>query len=148
MPQGFRPTVFEVNQIIIPLPSMKIEASMPSVSASIGMPTVSAKIDMGHGTMHVSSPHVDVSMPAVHSTVPGADVRMSVGGMHMNMDMPAPTMEITGAHVEVSGDSHVYVNEPTMHAKIDMPMGDMHVQMKTEGHSTEGDVNVQAKFGF
>ncbi len=147
VPQGFRPTVFEVNQIIIPLPSLSVSASVPAIGMSVGMPTVAAKVDMGHGAISVNAPTAQISMgvPAVHTTIGGADVHMNVGGAQMRIDMPAPTMEITSANVTVTGDSHVYMsNDAEVHARIDMPGIDM--KMKAEGSA--GDMHVQAKFGF
>ena len=143
VPQGFRPTVFEVNQIILPIPSLKVEASLPNVM-SIGMPSISAGVSLGgHTSVTVNppAPHVDISMPIVHATLPVADVRMNVGGAHMRIDVPAPTME---THVTVTDSSHQAVQ-----ARFDMPgLEGMNMTVKTEGTMNTSDANAQVKFTF
>ena len=121
IPPGFRPTLFDVHQIIIPLPSMKIQASLPSVNLTMGMPHVSAHVDVGH------QPNVTMNMgvPVVHAHVNGADMHISGSGPQMHISMPAPTMEVhtsnmgvTGGHMEVTGmhmgGEHIHVTSTNM----------------------------------
>lgn len=106
IPPTFRPTVFEVNQIIIPLPGISI--SVPTMQANINMPTA---------TMNVSGPRMDVTMPSVHANVSGT-MTMNTGGATMRIDMPAPTMEVhtTSTHGDVTVTTNMEV--PTMNAEF------------------------------
>ncbi|MDR3737148.1 MAG: hypothetical protein P4L10_16650 [Acidobacteriaceae bacterium] len=104
MPTGFRPTVYDIHQIVIPLPGVKFEISAPTMAA---VPSVS---------MNVGGPSMQVTMPAVHANMMGAEMNMNVGGANMRIDMPAPTMEVhtTG----MTGDVSMSTNMTGMNANI------------------------------
>ncbi len=137
MPATFHPRVYDINQIVIPLPGIKLEVTTPMVPAVSVSPAVSvafqAHVDapMAAATaeLAVSQPHVDVTVPAVAAHVDGMQMHMDVGGAAVRMDMPAPTMEISNAEVEVSGEaSQVFLpnatgsaGNVTVSADINMP---------------------------
>jgi len=169
MPMNFKPSVFQVNQIILPIPSMKVEiGAVPSVGISVGMPNVTMKADVGSANMTISGPGISVSGPTMNVTAPVTDVHMNMGtgtgNVNMRIDVPAPTMEINNAHIEVNntGSSTVYVNEPGVNATMEMntsagmmmPGVEMNMQV-TEAHGTvthteshNGVVTAQSKVNF
>ena len=110
IPQGFNPKMYDVHQIIVPMPSMRIDFNVsgaPSLNSSIntGLPSPSANVHVNPGLhnvrMDVKMPNVEMPSTNVHMSGPGANVHVS--GPSMGMPSAKVGMSMPGAKVNVSG---------------------------------------------
>jgi len=112
IPQGFQPKVFDVCNIIVPLPSMKLDINLSG--GNISMPFVSGQI-----TESSSLPRANVS---ANISTPPARVSANIGGISMNIsgNVDGPNLSIG------TGDIRMHVNE-------DVKLGDANVNIGVSG---------------
>lgn len=157
IPQGFSPKVYDVCQIIIPVPSLRLDMNMPIANVSANIPSAQVQV-----VEHSHSPPASANVSASMDLNLGGNVSMEVKGhsgtdnVHMNMGMGGAvvTTNVSGntvgdnAHVSIgmtgspthmnmggSSDSanvHVSMGMPTtmnMHISGDADTGDAQISM-------------------
>ena len=148
-PPNFQPKIYDTLQIIIPMPSMRIEGVLggniaPPISANvnIGPPNVNQNINMNIGVptgninMNISGPNASVNPPMPHANIEVSATNMNISDPNVNIDIPVD-MNISGPGGNLSmgaGGANVNMDMNVTGANIDMNVsGDMGVNMGMPG---------------
>lgn len=112
IPQGFQPKVYDVCNIIVPVPSIRLDFNAPDGNVPAPLPLVPGQVSI-QGSIPTPNINAAVHSPHMNVDVPGISMNMQVSGqvheMHSNvggismkvgedMKMPSPKM-----HVGLSG---------------------------------------------
>lgn len=157
IPQGFCPKLYNVQNIIIPMPSMKIEFNTGLGNISAGLPMVSAQV-VEHSAPRIPSVTANISGPStsINMGVPGATMNMEVssnvgvGGAKVRMGMPSAniSMGVPSANVTMDVSGGMEIEGPGM--RMDVVGGNMvggNVSMGIEGPGVRMEVTGDPMYG-
>eukprot|EP00826_Nyctotherus_ovalis_P036525 TRINITY_DN3246_c0_g1_i1.p1 TRINITY_DN3246_c0_g1~~TRINITY_DN3246_c0_g1_i1.p1 ORF type:complete len:541 (-),score=113.21 TRINITY_DN3246_c0_g1_i1:1914-3536(-) len=128
IPQDFHPKVYDVCNIIVPVPSIRLDFDVPGGNVPAPLPLVPGQISV-QGSVPtpninaaVHSPHMNVGVPGfsmnmqvsgqvheMHSNVGGGGISMNVGedmklpSPKVHVDLSGPSADIPGAHMGIPG---------------------------------------------
>jgi hypothetical protein len=153
IPQGFQPKVFDVCNIIVPVPSVKLDLNMPFISAQV---TESSSLPKPHVSAHSGGISMNVSGTAdrANVNVGGGNISMRVGedlkvgdaNVHVGFSGPGMTMHVSGPTTEIPGaKARVGMKGPKAH--IGMPSTSLNMQVNAEAEMPGGHMHMEVPGG-